>query len=97
VNKQLTNKGWLGKVSAAAILGFTLSIALTGLFAWFGPGAIMQGSAKIQLTMWLISPLWGLMIAFCFLFRSGRAAWGWLALANIIAFSLLWGGRELLS
>ena len=92
-----TSRDWFGKASAGLILGFGLAIALTGLFAWIGPGGLMHSSAKTQLNMWLISPIWALILSACFLFRSGWRAWGWLGLANTVAFGLLFAAKAALA
>lgn len=91
----LRNEAWFGKASAGFVCGFTLAIALTGLFAWFGPGGLMHSSGKTQLNMWLVSPIWVTVLSVCFLFRSGARAWGWLLLANAVCFGLLFAGRAL--
>lgn len=84
-----TGKGWLGKASAGIILGFTLALGISGLFMWITSSGLMAGSGKTQFAMWLVAPIWAGIASFCFLFRSGWRAWGWLALANAIAFALL--------
>ncbi len=91
----LSSRDWFGKATAGLVLGFGLALAVSGLFAWFGPGGLLGGTGKTQLNMWLMSPVWMLVLAFCFLFPSGRSAWGWLALVNLVAFGLLLGGRWL--
>ncbi|CAN7333297.1 hypothetical protein LJR225_001929 [Phenylobacterium sp. LjRoot225] len=96
---KLTSRDWFGKTCAGVVLGFTLALAVSGLFAWFGPGGAGTdgGADKAQFNMWLISPLWVGVLSFVFLFRNPRRAWLWLALANLLAFGLLYGGRALLS
>ncbi|SEN69034.1 hypothetical protein SAMN05192583_3321 [Sphingomonas gellani] len=84
----LTSRDWFGKVSAATTLGFTLALALTCTFAaafWHGDGYF---TAQGQVAMWLVAPIWCALLGFCFLFRSGALAWGWLALANLAAWTL---------
>ncbi|HLS79791.1 MAG TPA: hypothetical protein VK025_00095 [Steroidobacter sp.] len=92
---QLRSADWFGKAAAGLICGFMLSIALTGLFAWFGPGGLMHSSAKTQLNMWLIAPIWLTVLSVCFLFRSNLRAWVWLSGANVVCFALLFAGRAL--
>ena len=91
----LRSRDWFGKATAGLVLGFGLALAVSGLFAWFGPGGLLGGTGKTQLNMWLMSPVWVAVLAFCFLFPSGRSAWCWLGLANLAAFGLLLGGRWL--
>lgn len=83
---EYTSSNWFGKASAGLVLGFGLALALSALFAILMPGI---GGGKLQVTMWIVSPMWVTILSFCFLFRNGRAAWGWLGLANGIAFGLL--------
>lgn len=90
---RLQSRHWFGKASAGLILGFGLALAGSGLFAWLGPEGIDAGGGKIQFNMWLIAPLWAGVLSFVFLFRDGVRAWAWLALANAIAFGLLWAVR----
>jgi len=94
---QLRSEDWFGKASAGFVCGFTLAIALTGLFAWFGPGGLMGSSGKTQLSMWLVPPIWVATLSVCFLFRSAARAWGWLLLANAMCFGLLFAGRALVT
>lgn len=94
---KLTSRNWLGKATAGIVLGYGLALALSGLFAWFGPGGIGAGAGKVQLTMWLMSPVWCLVLGLCFLFRDGWRAWLWLGAANLFAFGLLFAGRALIS
>ena len=84
----LTSRDWFGKASAATILGFTLTMALTCTFAIVCATDDDVFSAQRQLAMWLASPIWCAILGFCFLFRSGARAWGWLALANLLAWAL---------
>jgi predicted alpha/beta hydrolase len=90
---QLHSRNWLGKASAGLVLGYALALALSGLFAWFGPGEIDPG--KLQINMWMVSPIWCLVLSFCFFFRTGLRAWAFLGLATLLAFGLLFGGRML--
>ncbi|MGO1003479.1 hypothetical protein [Lysobacter sp. CA196] len=87
---RLESRHWFGKASAGLILGFGLALALSGLFAWLGPGGIDGGGGKVQFNMWLIAPIWCGVLSFVFLFRSSVRAWSWLGLANAAAFALLW-------
>lgn len=86
---RLQSRHWLGKGLAGVVPGFGLALALSGLFAWLGPGGIDAGSGKIQVAMWLIAPVWCGVLAGVFLFRDSRRAWLWLVAANVLAFGLL--------
>lgn len=91
----LRSEDWFGKAAAGVVCGYTLAIALTGLYAWLGPRGLMHSSAKTQLAMWLISPVWVAVLSTCFLFRSATRAWGWLLFANAVCFGLLYAVRTL--
>lgn len=79
---------WFLKISAGLLAGFPLALALTGLFAWAGPGSI-DTPDRVQFLMWMIAPVWLTMLALIFLFRSGWYAWGVLISLNLIAWSAL--------
>ncbi len=81
---QLTSRNWLGKASAGTILGYILALGLSGLCYW-ALGAGGDGlSTRAQFTMWLIAPIWCLVLSFCFLFRSGPGAWAVLGLSSAL-------------
>ena len=84
----LSSRNWFGKASAATLLGFTLALALTCSFEILFSDRDPYFSAQGQLAMWLIAPIWCAIISFCFLFRSTARAWGWLAIANLMAWGL---------
>ncbi len=84
----LASRDWFGKSSAAVVLGFTLAIALTCTFAVLFSDGDSYLMAQGQLAMWLISPIWCLILGFCFLFRSGPQAWARLGAANLVAWVL---------
>ena len=92
--RRLESRHWLGKTMAAVVLGYTLSVALSGVIAWLTPGGI-DGGGKIQFNMWMIAPLWATVLGFVYLFRDSLRAWLWLGLANAVAFGLLWALRAL--
>lgn len=92
---KLQSRHWLGKSCAGLLLGFGLALAVSGLFAWWGPGGIAGGPGKLQFNMWLMAPIWALVLGFVFLFRTPLRAWLWLSLANALAFGLLYASRWL--
>lgn len=94
---RLESRHWFGKGSAGLLLGFGLALALSGWFAWLGPGGIDGGGGKIQFTMWLISPIWCVVLSFVFLFRTSARAWCWLGAANVVAFGALWIVRSVMA
>ena len=78
---------WWSKSLAGIFPALTLSYGLVALFAWYGPGGI-DDSNKVQVNMWLITPIWLTMFSLVYLFSTGRKAWIWLVSANILVFSL---------
>lgn len=78
----LTSRNWFGKASAGLVMGFVLSLGLSGLI-YQAIGAGETGlSTRAQFAMWSIAPCWCLIHSFCFLFRSSLRAWGVLSLAS---------------
>lgn len=84
---------WWGKASAGAILGLGLALSLVGLYAYLAPGGINAPGGRYSLMRYLEVIVWIAVFGFCFLFRSGRAAWAWLGAANLIAFAALFACR----
>ncbi len=87
-NRPAFRPDWWRKTLAGGLLGYSLSFALVGLFAWVGPGGI-SAADKVQFNMWMITPLWLLIFSLSYLFRSGNRALCWLGLANLLGFGLL--------
>ena len=84
--------GW-SKAGAGVILGLGLALSLVGLYAYLGPGGIDAPGGRYALMRHLEAFVWIAVFGFCFLFRSGRAAWAWLGAANLIAFAALFACR----
>lgn len=84
---------WGLKSSAGAVLGFSLALACSGLFAWWGPGGI-DAENKVQFNMWLIPIIWMPVFSVTYLFRTGWQAIGWLAGFNLLAYGLLLVARQ---
>lgn len=87
MSREISNRGWAGKVTAGTILGFLLALGAAGLFRLAGGIGDAFFSTRGQFAMWLMAPVWAGVLSGCFLFSSARRAWGWLALANLI----VWG------
>ncbi len=85
---RLQSRHWFGKTMAGVVLGYALSVALSGVIALLTPGGF-AGEGKVQFNMWMIAPLWATVLGFVFLFRDGRRAWLWLGMATLAAFGLL--------
>lgn len=79
---------WLLNSLAAAIGGFALAIALSGWFAWLGPGGLAPLN-KYQLNMWIVPPIWLIAASIAFNFRRGWHAWAWFGVANVVAWGVL--------
>ncbi|MFC0350343.1 hypothetical protein [Undibacterium danionis] len=80
-------RDWWSKTFAGLVLGFLLSLALVGIFAWIGPGGI-NAPEKNQFVMWMITPLWMLILSFIYLCRSGLRAISYLLIANALAYTV---------
>lgn len=86
-------RDWFGKASAGAILGLGLALSLIGLYAYLGPGGINAPGGRYATMRHLESFIWIGVFGFCFLFRSGLAAWLWLGVANLVTFAALFACR----
>lgn len=78
---------WWSKTIAGGVLGLTLSYSLVAIFAWYGPGGI-DATTKVQFNMWLISPIWLLVLSLTYLFKTGLKAVMYLGAANLIFYTL---------
>ncbi len=92
VKKVVWHYHWWRKTLAGGVLGLTLAFALSGLFAWLGPGGL-RAPDKTQFVMWLITPLWMLMFSLVYLFANGNRALLVFGLANGLAWLALFGVR----
>lgn len=81
-----------GKSIAAIVLGFPAAVAITGLLAYFGPGALEARTLPMLL---LFFPIWVSTISITYLARSGWHAAGWLSLISVVGFGLLYFARML--
>lgn len=75
-------KDWLQKTLAGVFAGLAIAFVCVGFFVWYGPGSIESGD-KTQFAMWLVTPLWLVILAWVYLFPSGQRAW--LVLGSITA------------
>ncbi len=78
---------WLLKTFAGLLAGLGLALAISGYFVLITPD--IEGDTQVQLAMWMIMPVWLLVLSGCYLFHSGLRAWLWLGLANLILWSPL--------
>lgn len=81
MTQPLSSRNWFGKASAGLILGLAIALGVSGLLAAAMDLKESPFSLQGQFTMWLMSPVWCLVLSFCFLFRDARHAWGILGLA----------------
>jgi hypothetical protein len=84
-------RDWLAKVSAGALLGLSLALASSGLFTRMASG--MVPGLRAQLAMWMVAPIWLAVLGGCFLFRTGKRAWLWLGVVNLVLFAALAAAR----
>lgn len=86
---------WWSKSLAAVLLGLLLTYGIIGLFAWFGPDNLNQTLSsertlwRTQFNMWMLPPIWLLIISFSFMFQTGLRAWVSLGTVNLIVYSIL--------
>lgn len=83
--KKTVKPHWLLKSVAGTVLGLSLAIAIAGLFYLLAPA----GPGKIQMAMWIVSPIWLTAVSAVFLFRDGMRASLWLGAANAAAYAIL--------
>lgn len=75
------------RATAAAIAGFLVAAAATGLLAWLPPGPWQQ---LIVPSLVAFIPLWMLAALWAFSFRSGAHAWAVMSTVALTGFALLW-------
>ena len=76
---------WWLKSIAGTLLGLTLAYGIVTIYVWYGPGTFST-TAKTQFNMWIISPLWLLILSFSFMFKTAKQAFIYLSAANIITY-----------
>ncbi|HEX5660748.1 MAG TPA: hypothetical protein VFX59_26325 [Polyangiales bacterium] len=84
-------RDWGSKTLAGALLGLSLALACSALFARLAGG--IAPPIRAQLTMWMVMPIWLSVLGATYFFESGKRAWLWLALANVVAAGLLAAAR----
>ncbi len=78
--------GSLMKGVAGLVLGFLLAIGCSKLFVMISPE--MAQTARAQLAMWLVMPVWLTVAGISFAFRNAVQAWCALGALNLVIFSL---------
>ena len=77
-------RDWLGKSLAGLVLGLLFALGCSALFHALTPN--IGKSVQAQLAMWMVMPIWMLVLAASYGFASGIRAWQWLAVANVLVF-----------
>lgn len=75
------------RLTAGVLLGLPLAVAVIGILDWVWPG---PWQAVLVPMLVLFFPLWTVLMAAAFAVRSGRRAWTWMGLGNVLAFGVLW-------
>ncbi|MBE0369381.1 hypothetical protein [Pseudoalteromonas aurantia] len=93
---------WLWKTLISLVLGLTLSFGLVGLFAWFGPDSLnseLSGERllwKTQIHMWMVPPIWMIIVTVGYLFKTAKEAAMSLLIGNVCVFGCLIFFKDLL-
>lgn len=87
-DKPAIRTDWLSKTLAGLLLGLSLALIASGLLMVRLDGMPLPVSG--QLAMWLVPPVWLLVLSLVYFFRSGLRAWAWLLAANALALGLWW-------
>lgn len=87
--RELTSRDWFGKASAGLVLGLAIALGFSGvLFHALGIGE-SYFSLPGQFTMWVMAPVWAIILSLCFLFGSGLRAWLWLGAVSAAIWAIL--------
>lgn len=84
---QPIQRDWVSKTLAGVLLGLSLALGCSGLFAWLNLD--MPLSIRSQLAMWMVAPIWLGTLGGVYFFSSGKRAWLWLGGANLLVFGAL--------
>lgn len=79
---------WISKTLAGLVLGFSLANIASGLLMTRLRDMPIEVSG--QLAMWLVPPVWLLVLSLVYFFSSGARAWAWLLGANAVALGAWW-------
>lgn len=75
---------WILKSLAGIIFGFMIALYLSEAMMLLPLNII--ASVKVQFAMWLVTPIWLSVLGFCYLFHTGKQAWGMLGMASASIF-----------
>lgn len=87
MNRPPLRRDWITKTLAGLLLGFTLALVSSGLFAQLSPQLPL--SIRAQLSMWMVFPVWLCVLSGVYFFGSGLRAWLWLSGATLGLGTLL--------
>lgn len=79
-------RDWIAKTLAGLLLGLGLALSSSGLLAALLPEMPLPVSG--QLVMWLVPPVWLMVLSLVYFFASGLRAWVWLGVANALVFGV---------
>ncbi|GGP56312.1 hypothetical protein [Shewanella saliphila] len=78
---------WWSKTLAGLLFGLMLAYGIVGIFAWYGYGGI-DAPVKVQFNMWMICPIWILVLSLSYLFKTGVNAVVYLLSLNAIVYGI---------
>ena len=93
-NRRTIQRDWLSKTLAGVLLGLCFAFVCSAIFAHIASG--LAPSIRAQLAMWMVIPVWLCVLSGSYLFASGKSAWLWLGLANVVVVSVLASAKMLL-
>ncbi|MBV1777191.1 hypothetical protein KSF73_15835 [Burkholderiaceae bacterium DAT-1] len=79
-------RDWLSKSLAGTLLGLGAALAVSAIFNTLATG--MPLSTRSQLCMWMVVPVWIIVLSTSYLFQNGRSAWLWLSTINAVLAAL---------
>jgi hypothetical protein len=68
------------------LLGLVLGLVFSALFMVLVEVEFV--SAKVQLAMWMVAPIWLVVASGSYLFQTGKQAWFWLSGINLFLMCL---------
>lgn len=92
---------WWGKTAVGVFLGLLLSYGIVAFIVWFGPDNINQNLSnerllwKTQFNMWIVTPIWMLIVSFIYMFKTTKQAFIYLFSANLIIYTLFFALRSM--
>jgi hypothetical protein len=86
-------RDWASKTLAGGLLGLSLALGCSALFAGLARGLALP--VRAQLAMWMVVPIWFCVLSSSYLFENGKRAWLWLGAANIVVVGFVAAARML--